>query len=120
MLSALQSRLLTPDLVKLFTEEFNRELERLTRARCESDLRATNRLAELEVEIDNLAADFLTGTFGPTLPRMLTDCEAEKVSLEWKLTALVATDRTVVAHPVVVGRYEQRSLRSARRSMRRR
>jgi hypothetical protein len=29
-LSALQPRLLTPDLVKLFTDEFNREVERLT------------------------------------------------------------------------------------------
>jgi hypothetical protein len=44
-LSAIQSRLLTPDLVKLFTEEFNPEVGRLTRSQGDADQEARARLA---------------------------------------------------------------------------
>lgn len=80
-LSALQSRLLTPDLVKVFTEEFNREVERLTRSRGDADQDARARLAVLETEIANLAVHFLGGTVSPTLSTMLADREAEKERL---------------------------------------
>lgn len=107
-LAALQTRLLTPDLVRVFTEEFNREVERLTRTRGESDRAARDRLAELDVEIGNLAANFLTGTVSPTLSRMLSEREAEKTRIKRQLDTPVPTDPKVVAHPALVRRYEQK------------
>ena len=71
VLSALQSKLLSPDLVRLFTDEFQKEVERLTRTRSEDDQVIKRRLAVLEVEITNLAAHFLSGTVSPTLAAML-------------------------------------------------
>lgn len=70
-LSALQSQLLTPDLVELFTREFAKEVERLTQTRGEADEESRTRLKVLEVEIGNLAAHFLAGSVSPTLSSML-------------------------------------------------
>ena len=89
VLAALQTQLLTPDLVKLFTEEFRREVDRLTRTRGEADAQARKRLAELEVEIGNLAQHFLAGAVSPTLSGMLAEREAEKARLERQLLARV-------------------------------
>jgi hypothetical protein len=82
VLAALQTQLLTPDLVKLFTEDCRREVDRLTRNRSKADAHARKRLAELETEIGNLAQHFLARTVSATLSGMLRDREAEKERLE--------------------------------------
>jgi len=92
VLAALQSKLLTPDLVALFTEEFSKEVVRLTRTRSEEDGAAKRRLSLLEVEITNLAAHFLTGTVSPTLASMLAEREAEKAQLQPPRAARTARD----------------------------
>ena len=67
VLGALQRELLTFDLAKLFTGEFRREVDRLTRTGEQSEDAARERLAELETEIENLARNFLAGAVSPTL-----------------------------------------------------
>lgn len=111
VLSALQTQLLTPDLVKLFTEEFRREVERLTRNRGEADAEARKRLDELETEIRNLAQHFLAGAVSPTLSAMLAEREAEKERLGRQLSAPIPDGETVVPHPTLVATYERKVAR---------
>ena len=108
VLAALQTQLLTPDLVKLFTEEFRREVERLTRSRSEADGQARRRLAEVETEIANLAQHFLAGAVSSTLSTMLAEHEAEKQRLERQLSARIPDGPTVVPHPTLVATYERK------------
>jgi hypothetical protein len=108
VLSTLQSRLLTPDLVKLFAEEFNREVARLTRDRRDADMEAQQRLAVLDVEIANLAQHFLSGTVSPTLSAMLADREAEKERLVRRLDAQHSAAPVIVPHPTLIKRYEEK------------
>ena len=116
MLAALQTQLLTPDLVRLFTEEFRREVERLTRNRGEADTQARARLNEPDTEIGNLAQHFLAGAVSPTLSAMLADREAEKERLELQLSARIPDGTTVVPHPMLVATYERKVAPCARRS----
>jgi len=108
VLGALQSKLLTPDLVKLFKEEFNREVARLTRSRDEADQDARERLTALEIEISNLAQHFLQGTVSPTLTAMLNDRENEKAQILQRLSVKPAETSTVIPHPMLVKRYEEK------------
>ena len=110
VLAALQSHLLTPDLVKLFQEEFTREVARLTRSREEAEGATKSRLAELDTEIANLAQHFLAGAVSPTLSRMLAEREAEKSRLEARLAPPSTDGAAVLPHPVLLRRYEAKVL----------
>ncbi|QDM41945.1 hypothetical protein C0V74_06230 [Altererythrobacter sp. TH136] len=111
VLAALQTRLLTPDLVKLFTEEFRREVDRLNRSHGEAEAQAKKRLSALETEIVNLAQHFLAGTVSATLAAMLADREAEKVQLERQIATKVSEEPTVVPHPTLIATYERKVAR---------
>ncbi len=117
LLSALQTELLTPDLVRLFSEEFQREVERLTRNRDEFEPEARARLAELEVEIGNLAQHFLAGAVSPTLASMLGEREAEKARLMLRLSTRPSASSTVVAHPTLVATYERKGIHPVRAAL---
>jgi hypothetical protein len=108
VLVALQSHLLTPDLVKVFAEEFACEVARLTRSREEAESVTRSRLAELEVEIDNLAEHFLAGAVSPTLSRMLAEREAEKARLQASLAPSRVDGAAVLPRPVLLRRYEEK------------
>lgn len=115
VLTGLQSHLLTLDLMKLFADEFAREVARLTRSREEAEGSTRTRIAELDVEIGNLAQHFLGGAVSPTLSRMLAEREAEKARLEGRLTAKLAVGPSVLPHPILLKRYEEKigSLRTS-------
>ena len=85
-LSILQHRLLTEEHARLFADEFRREMARLTSTLSRQDQSAIERLAIVSGEINNLAANMLTGVLSPTLLRLLSDREAKKARLEAKLT----------------------------------
>lgn len=93
----LQWQLWTPDLVELFTREFQRELERLTRTHGEFEIDAKRRMVELETEIGNLAQPFLAGSVSPTLSTC-SHSARRKAHLGRQLAARVAERATVVPH----------------------
>ena len=107
-LKALHTELLTPDLVRLFTAEFRREIERLTKTKDEDDAGSRLRLTEVDREISNLAQHFLAGTVSPTLVSMLAEREAEKASLLRRLEVRAPAAHTVVPHPTLVQLYERK------------
>ena len=103
-LSILQHRLLTEEHARLFADEFRREMARLTSTSARQDQSAIERLAIVSGEINNLAANMLTGVLSPTLLRLLSDREAEKAQLEAKLTtqATPAQSATMLPHPALL------------------
>ena len=108
VLAGLQTELLTPDLVRLFTEEFRREVARLTSTRQDMEEEVRTRLAVLDVEIGNLAQHFLSGTVSPILSTMLASREAERERLVGQLVRKPTAEETVVPHPTLIRRYEEK------------
>ncbi|WP_408642050.1 recombinase family protein [Sphingomonas radiodurans] len=109
-LSVLQHHLLTEDHAQLFAEEFRREMARLADSTVQKDQASADRLAVVSNEIDNLAANMLTGVLSPTLIRLLGDREAEKDRLEMLLTRNAASvpTATVLPHPALLRRFEEK------------
>ena len=100
-LSILQHHLLTDDHAQMFADEFRREVARISDMAVYMDQASTNRLAEVIREIDNLAANMLTGVLSPTLLKLLGEREAEKARLESQMAGKPATLRTatILSHP---------------------
>ncbi len=102
-LSILQHQLLTEDHARLFAEEVQRELARLTSTSARQDQSIIDRLAVVTREIDTLAANMLAAVASPALLKLLGDREAEKARLEGQLSTptAVAPSATILSHPAV-------------------
>ena len=102
-LSTLQHQLLTEDHARLFAEEFQREMARLTSMSARQDRSIIDRLAVVTREIDTLAANMLAAVASPALLKLLGDREAEKARLEGQLSTptTVAPGATFLSHPAV-------------------
>ena len=105
-LAVLHHHLLTEDHAQLFADEFRREVARVTRAKTRDVDEASARLKDVEHEIENLAANMLTGVASPTLLRMLSEREAEKARLERVAAPMAA----ILPHPSLL---RKRGLRAA-------
>lgn len=93
-MSVLQHHLLTEEHAKIFTETFNREVIRITGQQSDRDRETKSRLAAIERELANLAANVRRGVLSPLLMQLLCDTDAEKTKLESLLT------RSTTAKPI--------------------
>ncbi|WP_443024660.1 recombinase family protein [Sphingomonas sp. Ag1] len=109
-LAILQHSLLTEDHARLFVEEFGREMARITASTLQQDQATSDRLSAVVREIDNLAANMLTGVLSPTLAKLLSDREAEKQRWEAKLAeqAINAPTATMLPHPTLLRLFEEK------------
>ena len=107
-MSTLQSELFTDEHAKLFAAEFNREVERLKRDNGSRDSEAKQRLADLVVEINNLAANMLAGVVSPTVARMLDEREAECEKLRRRIDRPDPDALVLLPHPALRQRFEER------------
>jgi site-specific DNA recombinase len=98
VLSGLKERRMAPELVEAFIEEFNAELRRSTHAADVERIAARRALADIERKISGILRAIEDGAFHPTLKARLSALEAEKTSVEAKLTA-IGTPRPLVLHP---------------------
>ena len=94
-LAVLQDRLLTEEHTRIFVEQFEGEMLRLSRCNDRRDAAAEARLSRVEVEIANLAQNFLSGMVSPALMALLTERESEKARLE----AALGTGRRTATLP---------------------
>ncbi len=108
-LSVLQHHLLTEHHVQLFVEEFEREMARLEKSTTQQDQMTADRLSVVTREIENLAANMLTGVLSPTLLKLLSDRENEKGQLEAKLASLVPATpgADIPPHPELLRLFER-------------
>ncbi len=108
-LRVIQERLMTKELAELFAAEFKREVERLRSSGSGEIDRIAARLAEVEREIANLAANFTQGVVSPTLVALLTEREQEKAVLTTKLqSAQSARAADILPHPALLERYAEK------------
>lgn len=96
---------------QVFTQKFNRKVERLSKSRGEADARS--RLAELDREIGNPAAHFLVGTVEPDARGHARRPRGGEGAHRPVVRQLVArrpphAERSVFSHPTLVRRYEDR------------
>ncbi len=109
-LSILQHSLLTEEHTRLFAAEFERELERITTTASQQDRATADRLGVVTHEIENLAANMLAGVLSPTLAKLLSEREAEKVCLEARLAqqAVSAPSVTILPHPALLRLFKEK------------
>ena len=108
-LSVIQNRLMTAELAELFAIEFERQVKRLRATDDDQVGRVKTRLAELNIEIGNLASNFVKGVVSPTLAPMLADREAEKEKLTQRLRNIEAARKAdILPHPALLERYAAR------------
>ncbi len=108
-LRVIQDGLMTAELAELFAAEFKREVNRLRSSGDNEQERARARLAELDSEIGNLAANFARGVVSSTLANMLSDREAERDRLVDRLRQLQSAQRAeILPHPALLERYAEK------------
>ena len=105
-LAVLQEHILTDEHVRVFIEELERELQRLTRQDTGQHDAAQKRLKQVTTEIENLYQNLLAGLASPALRAMIAEREAEKVR------GGVVHDRKPTAillpHPVLVEQFRSK------------
>ncbi len=109
-LAALQSDLLTAEHARLFAEEFARETARMDAASWQQDKVATDGLAVVAHEIDNLAANMLTWVVSATFLTLLAEREADNASLERRLSSNMKapTTTTILPHAALLQLFQQK------------
>ncbi|WP_426291590.1 recombinase family protein [Sphingomonas sp. TWP1-3-1] len=109
-LAILQEHLLTDEHVRLFIEEFERELQRLTRQDTGRHDAAQQRLRQVTTELENLYQNLLAGLATPALRAMIAEREAEKVLLETSAGAVADSKPTAILlpHPVLVEQFRSK------------
>jgi site-specific DNA recombinase len=86
-LSGLKERMMAPDLVAAFVDEFNAEMRKLaTSAECKT-LAAKRALADIERKLAAIVRAIEDGAYTPTLKARLTALEQEKAQTEARLRA---------------------------------
>ncbi len=106
-MSVLQYHLLTEEHATIFAETFNREVTRITGQQSDRDRETKGRLAAIEREPANLAANMRRGVLSPLLMQLLCDTEAERAKLESLLTRSTSAKplAQIVPHPVLVQKF---------------
>lgn len=109
-LAVLEEHLLTEKHVRLFTEEFEHEMQRLGRQDAGMVDAGQDRLKQVTTELDNLYQDLLAGVVSSVLRAMIAEREAEKERLETQRVATTTEKPMVVSlpHPVLVDRFRSK------------
>ncbi|TVV75970.1 hypothetical protein FOY91_05615 [Sphingomonas solaris] len=109
-LAILQEGLLTESHAKLFVEEYRREAARLAQGDERRDVAGAVRLKQLEVELANLARNLVEGKVSPMMMTMIFDREAEKATLEARLSQAAAANPLgeILPHPVLLDQFHQK------------
>jgi site-specific DNA recombinase len=87
VLSGLKERMMAPDLVAAFVDEFNTEMHNLAASAERETLAAKRMLAEIERKLAAIVRAIEDGAYNHTLKARLTTLEQEKVQTEARLRA---------------------------------
>jgi site-specific DNA recombinase len=109
-LSILQHQLLTEDHARLFADEFQREIARLTRTSTGKNQSVIERLTVVTREIDTLAVNMLAAVASPALLKLLANRESEKARLEGQLgtPTTVAPSAAILPHSALLQLFDEK------------
>jgi site-specific DNA recombinase len=98
VLAGLKEKLLAPELVAMFVEEFERELAEETRRAARASRQLRTRLQTCERQIGHIVAVVAAGRSNPALLKRLDQLEEEKASLDREIADL-PTEAIVIPLP---------------------
>jgi hypothetical protein len=107
ILGGLRAKLMIPELVATFIEEFNAELSRLAATAAGKDAAARNTLAVVERKIARIVKAIEDGAYNATLKARLAALEKEKIAAEHALAA-AGTAPVVRLHPSLPALYRSK------------
>jgi hypothetical protein len=105
VLAALQSRMLTPELVEHFVQTFEAEVTRQQREASNTQTRLQSQLSVIQRKLEGVLRAIEDGAWNDSLKQRLDALEAEKRQLQDQLTATAAPDNTVRLHPNAAALY---------------
>lgn len=97
VLAGLKDRLLSPDLIAEFVEEYQREYNRLMQADLNDKRRKERELLRVTQQIDQIITAITDGMYHPSLKTKMTTLEEQKSHLESELADL--TEEPLRLHP---------------------
>jgi site-specific DNA recombinase len=105
VLAALQSRMLTPDLVAHFIKTFETEMIRHQRESGATTARLRTQLSSVERRLQGALQAIENGAWNDSLNQRLNELEAEKRQLQAQLTSTDTSHNTVRLHPNAAALY---------------
>lgn len=105
VLAALQSRMLTPELVEHFVRTFEAEVTRRQREANSTQSRLQSQLAAVVRKLEGVLRAIENGAWNDSLKQRLDALEAEKRQVQDQLAATAALDNTVRLHPNAAALY---------------
>ena len=106
VLSGLKTHLLSPELVKEFVAEFQRETNRLNAQRGQRSKAAQTELARVEAEIRYIISAVKQGMLHASMREALTELEERKAALEREMAATPAPPPVI--HPNLAELYRRK------------
>ncbi len=105
VLSALQGRLLTPELVEHFVRTFEAEVASRRREADKTQGRVQSQLTGIERRLEGVLRAIESGAWNESLKSRLDELEAEKRQLQKQLNTMAAPSNTVQLHPNAAALY---------------
>ena len=105
VLAALQSRMLTPELVEHFVRTFEDEVTRRQREASSTQARLHSQMAAVRRKLGGVLRAIEDGAWNDSLKQRLVELEAEKQQVQDQLAATTAPDNTVRLHPNAAALY---------------
>jgi DNA invertase Pin-like site-specific DNA recombinase len=105
VLAALQSRMLTPELVEHFVRTFEEEVTRQQREASSTQARLQSQMAAVRRKLDGVLSAIEDGAWNDSLKQRLNQLEAEKRQLEAQMSTTAAPQSTVRLHPNAAALY---------------
>ncbi len=107
VLDGLKSRLMAPDLVQTFVDEYRKEATRLAGDRAKERRGLESRLAKAKRQTNGIIRSIEDGAYNAMLGARLTELEHERVRLEEQLAASTAPE-PVALHPAMADAYARK------------
>ncbi len=107
VLERLKSRLMAPDLVQTFVDEYRKEATRLAGDRAKERRGLESRLAKAKRQTTGIIRSIEDGAYNAMLGARLSELEHERVRLEEQLAASTAPE-LVALHPAIADAYARK------------
>ncbi len=108
VLAALKTKLVTPDLIKVFADEFVAESNRLARVHDQAGAETVREAADVERRLKAVLDAIEDGKFSPALKSRLADLERRKSELADEMASNKRPAAPVRLHPNLAGLYARK------------
>ena len=108
VLNGIERRLLAPETIAEFLQEYQAEQKRLRTEACRQHREADKRMSALDRQIINIVDAIAEGMATAAMKAKLIELEGEKETLSSKMAGFAQTDNVVVLHPAAVDAYRKK------------